>query len=85
MPAYLTSRRLIVLKGLLFLMLLAAASTLILMECPSWRIAGLLALVAWSAARWSFFTTYVLQTYVDPAYRHDGPLSLLLWLLRRPR
>jgi len=80
---YLTNTTAIIAKGLLFLLLLAMASALILIEAPSWRATGLLVIVVWASNRWSFFTTYVLQTYVDPAYRHDGMLSLLCWLLRR--
>jgi hypothetical protein len=46
----LSSRRLIVLKGILFLGLALAAAVLIWLALPSWQTAALLVLFGWSAA-----------------------------------
>ena len=50
--------KLIYLKGFLFLIILGLSVLLILLETRSWRIAGLLALVIWAAARFYYFRTY---------------------------
>ena len=77
--------RWICLKGLLFLGILVISSALILIEAFSWKLAALLALVIWSAARVYYFMFYVIEKYVDPAYKFAGISSFLVYLFKRRR
>ena len=69
----LSSKRLIVAKGFMFLVLAAMAATLLLLEAPSLRVGALLAILAWASCRFYYFLFYVLQHYVDP---EGAPLEL---------
>ena len=73
----LTNSRAIYLKGFLFLLILVASSGLILLEHPQWRVAVFLLLTIWSAARLYYFMFYVIEKYVDPAYRFAGLFSFV--------
>ena len=79
----LTSRKLIVAKGLMFLAIAAVSAYLILSELPSIRIAALLLLLVWAACRFYYFLFYVLERYVDPRLRYSGLWALLSELLKR--
>ncbi len=50
----LKSHKLIYLKGWLFLGIVIMSSVLILIEHPSWKVGGLLALVIWAPARFYY-------------------------------
>ena len=81
----LKSNKLIVLKGILFLCLVAGVVMLILLEHPSLRLAGLLAVLIWASARLYYFLFYVLEKYVDPTLRYAGLLDLLKAIMGRRR
>ncbi len=81
----LSSRRLIVLKGILFLGLALAAAGLIWLALPSWQTAALLVLFGWSAARFYYFLFYVLERYVDPRLKYTGIFHLLKTLATGPK
>ncbi len=81
----LKSKRLIVLKGWLFLAVAVLAGTGLLLRDPSWQTAALVVVLAWAAARFYYFLFYVLEKYVDPDLRYVGMLDLLKALLRRRR
>jgi hypothetical protein len=68
----LRSPRLMALKATLFVAVGLLASTCLLLECPSWRVAALLALAVWAFARAYYFAFYVIEKYVDPTYRFAG-------------
>lgn len=72
-------------KGALFLLLGVAAATLLILEHPTWRTAGLLALAIWSFCRCYYFAFYVIEKYVDPGYKFSGLGSFLKYLFTRPR
>ena len=78
----LKDRRLIYLKGLLFLLGTILASGTLLLEHASWRTALLLALVIWCSARFYYFMFYVIEHYVDGQYRFAGVWSFVVYLLR---
>jgi hypothetical protein len=78
----LSSKRLIVAKGLMFLVLAGMAATLLLLEAPSLRVALLLAILAWASCRFYYFLFYVLQHYVDPELRYAGLIALLVRVSR---
>jgi hypothetical protein len=82
----LTSATWIKVKGLLFLLLGLAAATLLILESPSWKVAGLLALAIWCFCRCYYFAFYVIEKYVDPGYKFSGLWSFAGYLMkRRPR
>ena len=78
----LTSATWIKLKGILFLLLGIAAATLLILENPSWKVAGLLALVIWCFCRFYCFAFYVIEKYVDPGYKFSGLWSFAKHLLQ---
>ena len=80
----LTSGRLIVAKGLMFLCIATAAAGLIVFENPSVRMVGLVTLLVWSACRFYYFLFYVLEKYVNPNLRYSG-LFALIGALKRSR
>jgi hypothetical protein len=70
-------------KGILLLLVGLLAVTLLLVDSPSWKTAGLLALAIWSFCRCYYFALYVLEKYVDPSYRFAGLTSLVRHLVGR--
>ena len=83
--ADLKNPKLIYLKGWLFLAILVVSIALILLETASWRIAGLILLVAWSSARFYYFMFYVIEKYVDPNYRFAGVMSFLKYMFGKKK
>lgn len=68
----LTSKRLIYLKGALFLFLGLLSSGLLLLEMPSLRVGVLMAISIWSFCRFYYFIFYVIEKYVEPGNRYAG-------------
>jgi len=81
----LTNPAWIKLKGLLFLLIGTIAATLIFLDSPTWTTAVLLALAIWSFCRFYYFAFYVIEKYVDPAYKFSGLFSFLKYLMQRRR
>ena len=85
----LTSPRLIIAKGLLFLLTGALASAIltldILADTPALRTLLMHALAIWCFARAYYFAFYVIQNYIDPTYKFAGLLSTARWLLHHHR
>ncbi|HEV8377542.1 MAG TPA: hypothetical protein VGP99_01735 [Tepidisphaeraceae bacterium] len=79
----LTNPRLIYLKGFLFLFAGLIAAAAILIEIPSLKLALLLSIAIWCFARAYYFAFYVIQHYVDPAYRFAGLWGFFKYLARR--
>jgi hypothetical protein len=79
----LTSKKVIVLKGILFLCIIIGASTLILIEHPTLRVVLALCVLIWASARFYYFLFYVLEKYVDPRLRYSGLVALLSALVQR--
>lgn len=73
------------LKGLLFLVLGLSASAFLILEHPTIKIALLLTLAIWSFCRFYYFAFYVIQHYVDSAYRFSGLIAFLRYLASRAR
>ncbi len=67
-------------KGVLFLVIAAAAAGLLIAELPGWKTVLLLALLVWGSCRAYYFAFYVLERYADPAFRYSGLLSLLRYI-----
>lgn len=70
-----TSKNVIVLKGILFLFIVIGSSTIILIDHPTIRAVLALCVLIWSSARFYYFLFYVLERYVDPRLRYRTPRS----------
>lgn len=81
----LQSTRAICIKGLLFLIIGIITAGLILVEHWSWRAATLLALCIWAFCRAYYFAFYVIERWVDPAYKFSGLGSFIAWLVSSRR
>lgn len=81
----LTSAAWIKVKGILFLLLGIAAVALLILENPSWKVAGLLALAIWCFCRFYYFAFYVIEKYVDANYKFSGLWSFACYLVRSRR
>jgi len=79
----LTDKRAIIAKGLLFLVLGLIAAALLLVLAPSWQVAALLVIAIWAFCRAYYFAFYVIEKYVDPAFKFSGLGSALKYLLTR--
>lgn len=77
--------RLMYLKAGLFVLLGLMAAAGILVEAPRLKVALLLALAVWSFARAYYFAFYVVEHYIDPAYRFDGLWSFARHAIGRAR
>ena len=76
---------LMLLKAVLFVAIGLIAAGLLIAETPALRTVLLLLLVIWSFSRAYYFAFYVIEKYIDPAYRFSGLSSVAKYLLaRRP-
>lgn len=69
-------------KAALLLSISILAAVILLMDQPTLRTAGLLAIAIWAACRAYYFAFYVIEHYADPKFRYSGLLSLLRCVLR---
>ena len=74
---------LIYLKGCLFLAGGIVAAGLLLADAPRLKVGFLLAICIWCFCRFYYFAFYVIQHYVDPAYKFAGLFSFFVYLARR--
>jgi hypothetical protein len=81
----LTSRRAILAKGWLFLVLGLMAAGALLALHPAWDTALLLGVAIWASCRWYYFMFYVVEKYVDPTFRFAGLTDFLRYLWRSRR
>ena len=81
----LSSKRLIVLKGILFFVCLVLSAGLLLEASPNLRTLLLLGVLVWASARFYYFLFYVLKTYVDPSLKYSGLFSLVQGILASGR
>ncbi len=78
----LKSAKLIYLKGFLFLVTGLLSVIALLLDSPTLRTAFLLGIALWSFCRLYYFF-YVIEKYVDPAYKFAGLYSFLRYLLQK--
>lgn len=75
------SKKIIIIKGILFLLVTIISSGYSLCEFPFWiRLCALL-IGLWSFARFYYFLFYVLEKYVDPSLKYSGILDLVRLVL----
>jgi hypothetical protein len=79
------SKKLIMVKGFLFLPIAGLALTGIIMETQSWRVAALALVAIWACCRFYYFMFYCIEKYVDPSYKFAGLSSLVIYMLRKRR
>lgn len=72
-------------KALLFLLAGVLAASLLIWMHPSLQVVLLLAIAVWCFARAYYFAFYVVEHYVDPAYRFAGLLHFLRYAVNRRR
>ena len=77
----LTSPAWIKFKGILFLLIGILSSVLLLLDHPELKTAVFLGVAIWCFCRFYYFAFYVIEHYVDPAYRFSGLLSFALYML----
>ncbi len=79
-----TSKKLIALKGVLFLLLGFLSGTLLILDRPTITTLLLLLITIWSFARFYYFMFYVITNYVDSDYKYSGFISFIrYWLSKR--
>lgn len=81
--ADLKSKKLIYLKGFLFIFGGIMASLILLLEHPSWKVAAMLALAIWCFCRAYYFAFYVIEHYVDSTYKFAGLWSFIRYLFTK--
>lgn len=81
----LQDKRLIVIKGFLFLAILILSTILLLSRHFDWPTFLLIALIVWSSARFYYFLFYVIEKYVDSRYKFAGIYSFLVYLYNKRR
>jgi hypothetical protein len=79
------SKKLILVKGFLFLPIAGLALIAIVMETQSWRVAALTLVAIWACCRFYYFMFYCIEKYVDPTYKFAGITSFIAYMLRRGR
>ena len=77
----LTSPAWIKFKGILFLLIGILSSVLLLLDHPELKTGVFLGVAIWCFCRFYYFAFYVIEHYVDPAYRFSGLLSFALYML----
>jgi hypothetical protein len=79
----LTNKKLIYLKGLLFLFGGIIASLIILLEQPTFKMAAMLTVAVWCFCRAYYFAFYVIEHYVDSTYKFAGLSSFVKYLFSK--
>ena len=77
--------RVLYFKGALFLFLGVLAAGLLLAEHPDLKFAALLFLAIWGFARAYYFAFYVIEHYVDPAFKFSGLWDFARYALRNAK
>jgi hypothetical protein len=75
--------RLMYLKAVLFLIAGCVSFAALLAANPDLRTLALLLILIWSFCRLYYFLFYVIEKYIDPAYRFAGIGAFLAYLLQR--
>ena len=80
-----TSKRVLYLKGGLFLALGGLAVVMALARYPDWQLAALMAIAIWAFCRAYYFAFYVIEHYVDPSFKFAGLGAFVRYCLRGRR
>lgn len=77
--------KVIIAKGLLFVLLGCLAGMVLLLRAPGVANALLLGVTVWAFCRFYYFAFYVIQNYVDPQYRFSGLIAFFRYLMAGSR
>jgi hypothetical protein len=72
-------------KGVLFLFLGILAAGILLAGHPDLKTAALLLLAIWGFARAYYFAFYVIEHYVDPAFKFSGLWDFAQYAMRNAK
>ena len=75
--ADLKSKKMIVIKGLMFISIVIISTIVIAIYCPRKEVIALLLILIWASARSYYFIFYVLEKYVDPKLKYTGLIDLI--------
>ena len=73
--------KVIIAKGLLFVLLGCLAGMVLLLRAPGVVNTLLLCLTIWAFCRFYYFAFYVIQNYVDSQFRFSGLLAFFKYLI----
>ncbi len=80
-----TDRRIIYIKGFLFLFCGLLSAALLVVEHPELKVGLLLLVSIWCFARFYYFAFYVIEQYVDSTYKFSGLWSFVTYQWHRRR
>jgi hypothetical protein len=72
-------------KAVLFAGIGTVSSGLIILSNPTLQSSVLLLLALWSFCRLYYFAFYVIEKYIDPAFKFSGLFSAAKYFLTNPR
>ena len=70
-------------KAVLFILIGVCCFLLVWMDQPSLRTAALLVAMIWAFSRAYYFAFYVIEKYIDHAYRFSGLISFFKYLIKK--
>ena len=79
------SKKLILVKGFLFLGLGIFALMILALDTQSVRPLALALIAVWAFCRFYYFMFYCIEKYVDPAYKFAGITSFMVYFLSNRR
>lgn len=79
------SRRLLYIKGILFLLLGSLACAIILLQNPNLRTLVPLAIAIWAFCRFYYFLFYVLENYAGRQQKYAGILDAISYLMKQEK
>lgn len=81
----LTDHRLMYLKAALLVIAGGGAAVILFLRDPSLTTVVLITVTVWAFARAYYFAFYVIERYIDPAFRFSGLGSLARFVIARGR
>src|SRR5438876_9599685 len=72
-------------KAAMFVLIGLTSAVLLIVQMPTMKTVALLAIAIWSVCRAYYFAFYVIEKYVDPAYRFSGLRSFVRYLTMKKK
>ena len=85
MPGDIKNKKLILVKGFLFLGLGIFALAILALDTQSLRPMALALIAVWAFCRFYYFMFYCIEKYVDPSYKFAGLTSFIVYFLNKRR
>ena len=79
------NKKLILVKGFLFLGLGIFALAILALDTQSLRPMALALIAVWAFCRFYYFMFYCIEKYVDPSYKFAGLTSFIVYFLNKRR